>query len=432
MRSGTAVCVVVATVAACSCGPTLPTDLDAVEADRAVLAESTVLAYLQAAHDRADLRVVDLFRDENLRFARAPDPSELFTERHAEAEAVVPPAVAQKLRVVSYNLGLLDRAKILGFIDRVVVPELDVRRVAAPDLILGRGDDVVLLQELWELSDLDRFAEAARRHGYRLWGGSVEQHPAHGLAILIREDVLDTQAGEEKQEVSYEVQYDLENFPGPGFRRGYLSWRVTTADGLTVHLFNTHTTAFPEHWRVRMAQVRQLGLAVRAVPAEDLVLVGGDFNSGAFYVDDTWTLGDGSTSSGWWNNAVAYPLLLHYGELRDLMVDARPARDVELALALPRHAARSLETPYGVEGYCDRHAGQVFTATDCNSLYFRSYAGQEYPVRMDLLLVRASSRAVYAASVDLIFVEKLEFEDAGRFELSDHYGVAADLRVGLP
>ena len=53
--------------------------------------------------------------------------------------------MAQQLKVLNYNVGLLDRAKILGFIDRVAVPEIEARRAVLPDAILELGYDVVLL-----------------------------------------------------------------------------------------------------------------------------------------------------------------------------------------------------------------------------------------------------------------------------------------------
>lgn len=411
------------------CGPNLPKHLGKVAADNVELASSPVLSYLQdALEGDTKLKVKDLFTDE-FTFASAPDPSQLLADRLQEAREQATPDYARRLSVLNYNVGLLDRPKILGVIDRVRVPEIESRRQEAPEKILSRGYDIVLLQEVWETLDVTAFRDAAVRHDYSIYAGSDEWHTFHGLVILVKKSLIEGDS--KRHEVLYEIQYSLEDFPGPGIRRGYLSWRFKTPDGLTVHLFNTHMTAFEEHWRVRMAQARELGLAVATVPRSEVVLLGGDVNASPYYHHDTWTWPDGTKVSQWWSNAISYALLLHYGDLRDMLAASSPAQDVELGSQVPTNHQRADEIPYGAPGYCDRVADQVFTATDCNSLHFRGYPGQSSPHRIDHLYFRPGERSIYVVSHDIVFDEKMTFEGAGTFELSDHYAVLADLRVSL-
>lgn len=413
-----------------ACGPQLPKTIGDLPMDKVALGGTPVLSYLQTAlADDKEISVAQLFVEDKVEFAKAPDPTPLFEARFDAARQAAPPRVAQQLKVLDYNVGLLDRAKILGFIDRVAVPEIEARRALLPDAVLELGYDVVLLQELWEMRDVDAFESAAGRHGYRSYAGTAANHPAHGLLMLVKDAIVDANAGEEKSETIYEVQYDFENFPGPGMRRGYLSWRLTTTQGVALHLFDTHWTAFEEHWRVRMAQARELGLAVAAVPADDVVILGGDLNAAPYYADTSWRRPDGSEFGEWWQNAIAYPLLLFYGDLQDALVAARPAQDVALGRLVPQNPATSAQVVYGSPGYCERTPNVVFTATDCNSLSFRSYGGQAPPERIDYILFRASNRAVYVASADLVFTEKRIFPDVGTFELSDHYGVLSELHI---
>ncbi|MBN2361311.1 MAG: endonuclease/exonuclease/phosphatase family protein [Deltaproteobacteria bacterium] len=411
-----------------ACGPQIPKTLGELPLDKVALGGTPILAYLQdALADGRERSVAQLFVEEKIEFGDAPDPSPLFARRFDAARAAAPPRVAQPLKVLSYNVGLLDRAKILGFIDRVAVPEIEARRAVIADAILGRGYDVLLLQEVWELRDVDAFREAAVRHGYRCHGGSDANHPAHGLLMLVKESIIDADAGEEQYEIFYEVQYDLESFPGPGMRRAYLTWRLTTSEGIPLRLFDTHLTAFEEHWRVRMAQARELGLAVAASPDSDVIVLGGDLNAAPYYADSTWRRPDGSEFSEWWHNAISYPLLLFYGDLQDALVSARPAQDVELGRLVPYQP--DTEIPYGSPGYCERTPPVVFTATDCNSLSLRSYGGQAPPERIDYVMYRATDRPLYVAGAELVFTERRAFPGAGTFELSDHYGVLAELHV---
>ena len=79
-----------------------------------------------------------------------------------------------------------------------------------------------------------------------------------------------------------------------------------------------------------------------------------------------------------------------------------------------------LDEPFGDETVCD--GSDHFTATDCNSLYWTSYAATEFPARMDLLFVRDGTGQLRARSRALAFVEPMDIGTDAPVELSDHFG----------
>src|SRR5690606_36586010 len=175
--------------------------------------------------------------------------------------------------VLSFNTGLLDRWYPFVVVQ---VPPVDARRERSPAELLGDGWDVLLLREVWDERDVEAFEQEAARRGYLSYAGSSERHEEHGLLVLVREALVDPDGPDDRSEQTFELQRDIERFPGPGVARGLLSWRFRHAPtGVVIHLFDTHTTAFPELAHVRDAQVRQLGLATRDVPDDELVVVAG-------------------------------------------------------------------------------------------------------------------------------------------------------------
>src|SRR5690606_33419513 len=119
------------------------------------------------------LQVSDLYFKERLRFKEAADPSQLFAAQ-AAAHAMLPPlAASEPLRVLTYNTGLLSRWYPLT---HVGVPRYQERRERAPELLLGDGWDVLLLQETWELVDVDRFAAEAKAPGHAIYAGRDKNH----------------------------------------------------------------------------------------------------------------------------------------------------------------------------------------------------------------------------------------------------------------
>jgi endonuclease/exonuclease/phosphatase family metal-dependent hydrolase len=414
-------------VAQCACSPSmLPADLGDHPLDATRLADAPALAHLAAAIDAPEgLTVEDLFRDRP-GYARAPDPSAWLAEMRAEHEAILPAPVAEPLRVLTFNTGLLDRWYPFAVVQ---VPHVDVRRERSPVELLGDGWDVLLLQEVWDERDVQAFEAEAARRGYLSHAGSSEAHEEHGLLVLVRESLVDPEGPDDRGEATFELQRDIERFPGPGVERGFLSWRFRHAPtGVVIHLFATHTTAFPELSWVRDAQARQLGLATRDVPDDELVVVAGDINAGPYYPHDAFAAVDGEPVVGWWRNAQAYALLLHYGGLWDAHAAAGQADDVAVMDRLPAYGPAYLREPLGDAALCEELAG-AFTATDCNSLYFGQYAGTEYPARIDHVLVRDPSGRARVRDSVVVYTEALPGET---FELSDHYGVGVTLLVSRP
>ncbi|MBK8263203.1 MAG: endonuclease/exonuclease/phosphatase family protein [Nannocystis sp.] len=410
-----------------ACGDDItPADLGTSPQDQVKLADAPRLAYLaEALAGGADLTVEDLFFEDRVDFAAAPDPTPLFELQAAEHAALAPLSGALTLRVLSYNLGLLDRWYPFT---HVGVPEIDHRRLRAPEELLSADWDVLCLQEVFELEDVDRLRAAADTYGYAVFAGTDDKHVQHGLVILVRDQLLAAPQG--TLEVQYEAQREIEYFPGPWVRRGFLRWSFRHAPtGRVLHVYNTHMTSFPELWRQRIAQARHLGLDAADRPADDLVLVAGDFNAAPYYPDDIFGDVDGEPVVDWWRNATMYPLFLHYGGLVDTHSLLTPATDVlrMAQLRLPFDGAAYRAEP--LAGRCAEIAHDAFTGSDCNSLYFRQYAGTEYPARLDYILMRDPSAHARVLTSEIVYTEPLDFGAAGAFELSDHYGYAVTLAL---
>ncbi len=397
-----------------ACGPDLP--LGEADADLARLADVPVLAHLAEALGDADAEVLDLF-DAELDYPAAPNPDGWFNAQF-EAHQAEPEGTGRELRVLSYNTGLLSRVYLVF---RVAVPEIEARRARMAADVFGADYDVVFLQEVWEMDDARSLAEAGEAAGYRvMWGDKRGFHKETGLLIAVKSELVG--GAETEARVQYDAQWKSENFPGPNLKRGYLHWSFELAGaGTTLHLFDTHVTPFYTKGQTRNLQVRELGLVIGELPADDIVLVGGDFNAGWYYPRDLWIDGEGGEHPGWWANTAMAPLFAHYGGLTDLGNLAQKSEEVALGANIGEADATWLDTPYGDTGFCDLPA-DTFTATDCNRLYFRNYAATEFPARMDLLWLRDGTGRVRARSRALAFTDTVETGEEGAFELSDHYG----------
>lgn len=424
-RRGSLVVVVAGLV---GCSPDLPADLGEWAEDRVVIAGDPVLGHLAAAlPDRGEGLTVEQFLRTQQDYGEGPDPGALFVARRAEHVALPPQGPAEPLRLLTYNTALLGRW--FAFIS-TVMPELATRRRVLSDIVLADGWDIVLLQEIWDLQDVDRLRAAAKEHGYLVYAGSEAHHEEHGLAIAVRAALVDQDQPQERSEHQYEQQRELEDFPGPGVLRGFLRWSFVHAPtGVRLHLFDTHATSFPGFARTRDFQVRQLGGAVRAIPEDEVAFIGGDFNGGAYYPDDAFGVTDGDTVTGWWSNTAAYALLLYYAGAEDLHNAAGVPTDVADMDAVPAWSSAHFDAPFGDGVFCEREPRPFLTAIDCNSLYFRSYAGTEYPARIDHLFMRDVQRRVRVQATEMAYTERRMFGEEGPFELSDHYGVAATLTL---
>lgn len=390
-------------------------------ADQAALADAPALAHLAAAYPDAAV-VADLFARDRVPTS-APDPSAWFDADRAAHAALPALQGGTELKVLSYNVGLLDREYLLG---RASVPNLSERRARQLDLLFAEGWDVLILQELWEWSDAQAFAQAASVAGYQAWIGSESLHPYHGVGLFVRSSLVGLT--NDQREVTYSAQRKLEKWPGPGLERAWLEWSFELAgSGETVVVVGTHLSPFMDFWHVRDLQARQLGLRVAALPADAIVVLGGDLNAGPYYSVDRWVNTAGEEVNGFWRNASTLPLLAHYGGLVDARVLVNPPQDVAFGDAVPVGGGPSYaETPYGASGFCAEHRG-TWTATDCNGLSFSSYGGDELPSRMDHIFLRDGTGTLRVLDGGLAHAE---VDPALGFELSDHYAPWVTLGVG--
>lgn len=397
---------------------------------------SAATAHLADAIDGGgDLTFQQLFeKGDGLTFKDAPNPTKLLSDTNARDDDF-PTSGRFPLTVLTYNVAMLD-VDLLGFIPYAETPELNTRRKDTPAKILGRGADIVLLQEVWLAEDVEEFFATADEFGYR---GFVQDREGHndGLAIFIKESDIAGGTTTQVDFAAYGSQNGTEYFPGPGIQRGWMSVRFVHPDIGGVRVYDTHMQAFPENWAGRMKQGRELGIIMRTAPEEDgtpddISILGGDFNAGPYYKKAEWNAPGGVKQDRWFHNELSYPVLLTYGDLIDLAIMGRPAEealaDITLGDTVVNDADASTEIPGAEEGWCDKTPAITFTATDCNSLYFEQYAGTEYPARLDHVFGHDPDGRIIASRSEIVFTEKERFGDVD-VEPSDHFGVEVDLLI---
>src|SRR5690606_5465852 len=134
MRSHAGRCVSAMLFGLAACGPDLPEDLGDHPWDRVRLVDVPALSHFaRATQDGLVLTVEELYRRRPA-YTSAPDPT-LHFEAMARAHRALPtPTASTPLRVLSYNLALLDRWYPFAV---VASPEVDRRRARAPEILLG-------------------------------------------------------------------------------------------------------------------------------------------------------------------------------------------------------------------------------------------------------------------------------------------------------
>lgn len=407
------------------CSP-LFSDLGEHPLDQVALTKADAFAHIEAVEASQHPTVGDLLQQSKHTWAGTPDPEALLEqmfEQRAELPELVEP---MELDVLVFNAGLLNRKYFLG---RVEVPQTEARAEVLPERLLSDDWDILLLQEVWEWEDVIKFENAAAEAGYLVFAGTEDVHEQTGVIILAKSDIF----GEvgQKVERQYEAQYGLEKWPGPNLKRGFLDWSFQLAGtDKTLHLISTHFTSSVGNWHQRAAQARELGLYLYGLPDEDLVLLGGDFNASPFYPSDTWVNAKGKSIKDWWANTLMYPTLVHYGQVEDAMAIMGGADEIFAYDDLPSWAGEDmLVEPFGDESFCQTSGEDWFSATDCNSLYFQSYASEEFPARLDYLFLRDLNQQMRVVDGALVYQDKEDFGGAGEFELSDHYGVGVRVLV---
>ncbi len=412
------------------CTPDEPYDLGQHPLDATVLDQSPVLEHLGASYvGGGSLNIGELLRLEALEFNEAPDPRELLERQAVEHAALLPIEDGVNLRVLTFNLALLDRWYPFT---TVSMPEVERRRQHVPPLLLSEGWDVLCFQEVFDSIDVDRIRVAAEERGYRIYAGTSKHHEGHGLVIAVRDALIDETADEVTHEQVFEQQYDSEHFPGPGIARGFIDWSFVHAPtGRRLRVINTHTSSFAGRWRLRSFQARELGIYMRSRPADEVVLLGGDFNAAPYYPKDIFGVDDGEQVGEWWANTVMYPVLLHYGgeAVFDAMAAVGSADDIDLLHALPEFNEGAWDRePYGDSSLCDGEKRSM-SWDWCDSLGFDNYGGaSEYAARIDYLFVRDRDDAVRVLDAGLRYTEPVPLGDL-EIEISDHYAVGSTLRI---
>jgi len=404
------------------CAMGLPRDLGDVVGDEVRLQEVDALRHLHDASTRSDAIVKDAFRGSTLRMQEAPDPSAYLEALAAEHSGLPALQETVPLTVLTYNVALLRRT-YLGVL--VESPHMDARRDVLGE-VFDLGYDVLLLQEVWNDEDVETLQAAARARGYVTWSGTPRLHENHGLMMAARATVVTGEVAVD--EGVYRSQRKLEYWPGPNVRRGWLSMSFQLA-GTSQRLtfYDTHATSFPEFWKVRNGQARELGRISR--DAQGVVILGGDLNSGPYYPNDQWLDGSGSVVRDWWANATAWGLWQHYGDLKDMAALSGQADDIRWMRSVPDDWTGYLREPYGDASWCEGASKSLISGSDCNSLYHEQYAGTEYPSRLDHLMLRDAASHVRVTSVEMILQDRTVPVGEQKVELSDHYGVVANLLV---
>lgn len=364
-----------------------------------------------------------LSRSDEYAFAKAPNPSKLLkamqrTNSEREIESGIP------LRVLSYNIALLN-AKLLGFIDYSRSPYLEERRTQLPDLIFGQAHDVIFLQEVWDVRNVELFVAKATAHGYLAFVGPRTSYD-DGLMTFVKISWLNGGQVKAFGSEPFVAQNPLEYFPGPRVQRGFHHVSVVHPQLGTLHFYNAHLLAWPKKWTIRTEQARELALhASLNTSDKEVVIMGGDMNSGPYYKRDDWTLPDGSPLGNWWKNAIAYALFLHYGDLDDLVVMGRSVDEADSDVSMAdRYEGREPK-----QAWCKDMPKTTFSGTDCNELYRMQYEGTENQARLDQIFARDRQHRIKVSKSGLAFTEKMQFSPTLFVEPSDHYGVFVEMNI---
>ncbi|MCB9781268.1 MAG: endonuclease/exonuclease/phosphatase family protein [Alphaproteobacteria bacterium] len=401
-----------------------PVPVGRADRDGAFLDEAPALRHVAAAIGGAHRWTAADLQARRPPLVAPPDPTAWLREMHGANPT--PTADAVPLTVLTWNVALLD-VKVFGRPHKAS-PYVDERRVPVLERALRAGADVVLLQEVWHAQDVGALRRLAADAGYRV--ACPERAHVDGLAVLLRDGIVAGGLDVEVRPYGSQVRLEALELPGKEqFLRSFLRVTWTHPELGRITVFDTHLRAYPEGWPARLQQSRTLGLEAARRPSDELVIVGGDLNAGAYYGRQTWQRPDGRIEYGWWANALSLPALCHHGGLVDLAIMGRPAADVDLEVRLGRTMRNDPDAAIVAPLDCDAAHQRAYTATDCNRLYFLQYAGTEQAARLDHLLVRDPTRRVHVARSRHRFMARDLELDAEAVEPSDHYGVEVDLRI---
>jgi endonuclease/exonuclease/phosphatase family metal-dependent hydrolase len=396
--------------------------------DEVGLMDDPRLSHLgNALDDGMNLRAGDLFSGFNL--LDRPDPSQLLRAFSEENPTASPLSIS--LRVRSFNVGLLDISLFGSGLQILEAPALRARREILFRRVFEGDADLVLLQEVWADQDIERALAFGEDAGFSCQA-FFEEGGKTGLVTCARESGLSKTPMEAEACEFHGPAADVLSYAGDVVRS--LSWVDLEWIGVGKgRVYNVHLSPMFHGRYLRMYQMRAVGIHARGVSDERLVILGGDLNASAFYARDNWENGQAEIEHGWWDTALAYPLGLFYGGFSDLMIRGRNGADADLevrnAIALSPEPKGALSEAYGEKRQCPSLKAAGFTATDCNSLHFRQYAGKEPPSRLDHLWAVDPQGRIHVQDAQMIFTEKIDLPGGERLELSDHCGVEVTLKI---
>lgn len=178
------------------------------------------------------------------------------------------PPHAQKLKVISFNAGLLHPGPLVN------VPKYQERSHFLIPALQSADFDILCLQEVFYAQDLARLKRFAAENGYYFYRGRINERNRHGVVILVKKSL----AAEAPvfQERRYRIGAWYESVFG--YQKAIISATIKLVGGRTLAVTNTHLTAYLEAEHIRNSQVRGMLRVIDSLNA-DYVIVAGDLNS---------------------------------------------------------------------------------------------------------------------------------------------------------
>ncbi len=213
------------------------------------------------------------------------------------------PNKTQKLKVATYNLGLLEM-KLLGIVI-AGVPAYSLRskllKTVMTRFISRNKPDIMSFQEIWHKPDFFTLSRVARKLGYTPLFTNYHKVAPYGLQVIVKNSLYDPKSaiqsritpftyrrwinltGSKKKEI-HEPVLSITEQAGATIRGYSVSTLKLRGVNKNLLIFNTHLTCcstFLEGYSdIRLKQVEVLSDAIKQESkAADYVLVMGDFNS---------------------------------------------------------------------------------------------------------------------------------------------------------
>mmetsp|Transcript_63123 Transcript_63123/g.71473 ORF Transcript_63123/g.71473 Transcript_63123/m.71473 type:complete len:429 (+) Transcript_63123:65-1351(+) len=192
----------------------------------------------------------------------------------------VPSSSSSSLTVMTFNTFLIYCAPFgLNVCEEYNKREKRIPQIA--DWFQHRDEDVVLMQEIWSLREevVSAMTKQAGYCHYTIAGGTTTD--GSGLAIFSKYEIVETDF----------IGFGVGSWSGWGvgtftdaalFNKGVLYAKIRKGDGQFHHIFNTQTLSdtFGDQHYARVLQYKVMDDFIRskAIPQDELVIIGGDMN----------------------------------------------------------------------------------------------------------------------------------------------------------